>query len=84
MATEQERQEVRQAVDAWAAAHTSGDPSRVKALWDQQYSNLVYIAEENEFPILDWASINDYYGNETDSDCAWSYDHLVLDVFGVR
>ena len=83
MATEQERQEVRQAVDAWAAAHTSGDPSRVKALWNQQYPNLVYIAEENEFPIRDWAGIADYYGDELKTDNrAWSYDNLVLDVFG--
>ena len=85
MATEQERQEVRQAVDAWAAAHTSGDPSRVRDLWDQQYPNLVYIAEENEFPILDWAGIADYYGDgpaDPSEDRAWSYDNLVLDVFG--
>ena len=85
MATEQERQEVRQAVDAWVAASISGDLDRTKALWDQQYPNLIYIAEENEFPIRDWAGIADYYGDllaGVSEDRACSYDDLVLDVFG--
>jgi ketosteroid isomerase-like protein len=85
MATDQERQEVRQAVDAWVAASISGDPNRMKSLWDQQYPNLVYVAEENEFPIEDWAGIADYYADILDGvseDRACSYEGLVLDVFG--
>ena len=82
MATEQERQGVKQAVDAWADAAAAGDPSRLKGLWDQQYPHLVYIAEEEEFPITSWAGIDSYYGTDTDSDRAWSYRDLVLDSFG--
>jgi len=85
MATEQETQEVRQAVEAWVAASISGDLNRLKSLWDQQYPNPVYIAQENELPIQDWAGIADYYGDMlagVSEDWTCSYDDLVLDVFG--
>ena len=85
MATEQEKQEIKAAVDEWAAASTANDSRRQKSLWDQLYPNVVYIAEENELPIVGWTGIADYYGDEQDSasaDRLWTYDNLVSDVFG--
>ena len=83
MATEQEKQEIRSALEQWGSAWSAGDTARGKALFDQGYPNLVYIAEENEHPISDWAGI-DTYLNDTlgGGGGSWSYDNLVADVFG--
>ena len=83
MATEQEKQEIHGALEQWGSAWSAGDSARAKSLFDQGYPNLVYIAEENEHPIADWAGIATYL-NDTlgEGGGAWSYDNLVADVFG--
>ena len=85
MATEQEKQEIKNVLDQWGSAWAAGDSHGVKSLFDQQYTNLVYIAEENEHPIVDWAGIDAYFAGvlSTESEVSlWTYDNLVTDVFG--
>ena len=86
MATEQETREIIAAMDEWTSASAAKNSHRQKSLWDQQYPNVVYIAEENELPIVGWAGIADYYGDDdgesADRFWTYTYDNLVLDVFG--
>ena len=83
MATEQEKLEIRGMMDEWASAMGAADGPKLKSLWDHQYQNVVYIAEEQEHAIVGWAGINDYYDGliTGTSDRACSYDSLVSDVF---
>ena len=85
MATEQEKQQINNMIAQWGSAWASGDSQRLKSLFDQQYPNLVYIAEENEHPIVDWPGIEAYFAgvlNTETEDSIWTYDNLVADVFG--
>ena len=85
MTTEQEKQEIQDMIEQWGSAWAAGDSQRLKSLFDQQYPNLVYIAEENERPIVDWAGIEAYLASVLDpesTDSIWTYDNLVADVFG--
>ena len=77
-----ELKEVTGVINEWAAALSAGDIARVKRLWDSSYSDLVYIAEENDEPALGWEGIEDYY-RELESSLgrsSWSIDNLKVDI----
>ena len=61
VASEQEKRQIEATIQEWKSALLAKDPKRLKALWDQDYPQLLYIAEENNEPITDWASISKYY-----------------------
>ena len=84
MATEQEKQEIKAALDAWTAAMSAADGPKLKSMWDTTYPNVVYIAEENEKALVGWAGINEYYDGLASGleNASWKYDNLVVDVFG--
>ena len=84
MATEQEKQEIKSAMDAWIAAMSAADGPKLVSLWDTSYPNVVYIAEENEKPLVGWAGIKEYYDGLVSGleNASWTYDNLVVDVFG--
>ena len=85
MATEQEKQEIKNMLDQWGSAWAARDSRGVKALFDQQYRNLVYIAEETELPIVNWDGIDGYIDGvlgDGSGDSNFTYDNLVADVFG--
>ena len=84
MTTQQDKDQVAAVINEWAAALSAGDVPRVKAVWDSSYSDLIYLAEENNDPALGWRGIEDYYkGLETDvGSASWSIDNLKVDVIG--
>ena len=84
MASQQENQEVESVIREWNAGFNNKDIPRIKAQWDQNYPQLIYIAEENNDALLDWASINNYYDGLTDAvdSLKFNIDNLTVDVFG--
>ena len=74
--------DVKDVVRAWHRAISSGDAAALKALWDQDYEGLIYIAEENNEPLTDWASINAYYDELLAAPVKWSIDGLQVGVEG--
>ncbi len=56
--------------------------ARVKSLWDQSYSQLLYIAEENNDHLSGWSAIDEYYNAIPASvgDMDWAIDAVILSV----
>ncbi len=84
MTTQQDKDQVAAVINEWAAALSTGDVPRVKAVWDSSYSDLIYLAEENNDPALGWSGIENYYNAlATDvGSSSWSIDNLKVDVIG--
>ena len=84
VASRQERQQVEAVIRDWMSAFESIDIERVKSLWDKDYPNLLYIAEENDDHLEGWAAIDQYYNGLADlvESMDWAIDNLVVDVFG--
>ena len=82
--TQQESQQVEAAIREWWSALVARDVERLKSLWDQDYPQLIYIAEENNGPLRDWAAISSYYDNIADvlESMEGTIDNLVVDVIG--
>jgi len=66
----------------WHEAINSQDAAALKTVWDREYGGLVYIAEENNDPLTDWASINAYYDAPLSVPVRWSIDGLKVGVSG--
>ena len=84
VASSQEREQVEAVIHEWNAAANAKDVARLKALWDQDYPQLLYIAEENDEALSDWASISRYYDAlpELVLSLDWKIDGLKVDVVG--
>ena len=84
VATQQERQQVEAVIREWLSAFESKNMERVKALWDQDYPQLLYIAEENNDHISGWAAIDNFYNGVPDTveSMDWTIDNLTVDVIG--
>ena len=84
MTTQQDKDQVAAVIKEWAAALSTGDVPRVKAVWDSSYLDLIYLAEENNDPALGWSGIENYYNAlVTDvGSSSWSIDNLKVDVIG--
>ena len=84
VATQQEKQQVEAVIEVWRSAFEAKDMDRLKGLWDQGYPQLLYIAEENNDHLGDWAAISKYYdaipGLVETMD--WKIDNLMVDVIG--
>jgi ketosteroid isomerase-like protein len=66
----------------WHEAISTGAVERLKDLWDQGYDGLVYIAEENNEPLTDWASISTYYDELLAAPVSWSIDNIKVGALG--
>ena len=80
----QAKQQVVAVIEEWKAALSRNDVARVKRLWDQDYSNLLYIAEENNDAVKGWKGVSDYYDGLAKAvrRADWRVDNLVVDVIG--
>ena len=77
-----DEEDVEAVIRRWHAAISTGAAAPLKALWDQDYDGLIYIAEENNEPLTDWASINAYYDELLSAPVTWSIDGLTVGVLG--
>ena len=84
VSVQQDKQQVEGVIRQWQTAIAAIDMERVKALWDQSYPQLIFIAEENNEHLLDWASIAKYYDAlpPVVEKVEWKLDNLKVDVIG--
>ena len=84
VASQQERQQVEAVIKEWMAGFEAMDMDKVKAVWDKDYPQLIYIPEESNDQMTDWASINNYYDSLVGmvESAEWSMDNLTVDVLG--
>ncbi len=84
MTTAEDIKQVESVIQEWRTAFSGTDVPRLEALWDQSYSKLLYIPEENDDPLSSWAAIDEYYnalsGMVGRLDIA--IDNLTVDVGG--
>ena len=84
VASQEEKQQVEAVIQAWVSSFAVADMDGVKAQWDQDYPQLIYIAEDVNDPMTDWASISQFYDaippNVESMD--WKIDNLMVDVIG--
>ena len=68
----------------WLSSCAAMDVERLKALWDQEYPQLIYVPEEHNDAMTDWAAISKYYDAlpALVLSAEWSMDNLMVDVIG--
>lgn len=63
-ANEQDRQQIAAIIEQYRQGFAAMDSDRLKAIWDQDYGNIIYIPQEMAQPLLGWAEVEQYYKNE--------------------
>ncbi|QBI19611.1 DUF4440 domain-containing protein [Egibacter rhizosphaerae] len=64
-ASAQDRQQITAIIEQYRRGFATMDAETLKSIWDRDYRNLIYIAQEAAGPILGWAVIEQYYENVT-------------------
>ena len=84
VASQQEKKEVGAVIQEWKSAFGAKDMERVKALWDQDYPQLIYIPEESNEALSGWYAISKYYDAIPDlvESMEWVRESLMVDVLG--
>ena len=62
VASQQDKSQVEAVISEWNAAFIATDVGRLKNLWDKDYPQLLYIAEENNDAVRGNDAIGTYYG----------------------
>ena len=79
----QDVQQVQEVIDQWMSALNACDTEAVKKVWDESYSDLIYIAEENNDALHGWEGVEGYYNGLADvSEANWEMDNVKIDVMG--
>ena len=79
----QDEQQVQEVIDRWMSALNACDTEAVKTVWDESYSDLIYIAEENNDALHGWEGVEGYYNGLADvSEADWEMDNVKIDVMG--
>jgi len=58
---DQDRQEIAAVVEQYRRGFATMDVEALEAIWDQDYDNVIYIAQEMAQPVHGWAGIDRYY-----------------------
>ena len=84
MSTQSDKQQVEALIREWGSGFGAADMERVKAVWDQNYPQLIYVAEENNDHMTSWAEINDYLDAIPGAvnSIEMNIDNLMVDVIG--
>jgi ketosteroid isomerase-like protein len=62
MATsEQDRQQIAAIIEQYRRGFATVDVEALKAIWDQDYDNIIYIPQELAQPVQGWAKVEQYY-----------------------
>ena len=80
----EEREQVEAVIQGWMSSLAENDRERLNSLWDQEYQQLIYIAEENNDALLSWGAISKYYDAFPDmvESGEFSLGSLMVDVLG--
>jgi ketosteroid isomerase-like protein len=60
-ASERDRQQIAAIIEQYRRGFATMDVEVLKAIWDQDYDNLIYIAQEVAEPVQGWTEIEQYY-----------------------
>ena len=78
--TREARRQVEAVVREWRSSMGVRDMGRRASLWDQMYPQPIFIFEDADDPLLDWAAIWEYYEQMPALD--WSLEGLSANVIG--
>ena len=54
-ASAHDRQQIVAVIEEYRRGFANMDVEGLKAIWDQDYDNSIYVAQENAQPVLAWA-----------------------------
>jgi ketosteroid isomerase-like protein len=57
----QQHQEIAVVIEQYRRGFASMDAEELKALWDQKYDQIIYIAQELAHPLRGWVEVERYY-----------------------
>lgn len=85
--SEDDRQQISAIVEQYRRGFATMDVAALKAIWDQDYDNLVYVASERPVPITSWQGISGYYdelpsGVPPGAPLTMRVDEMAADVLG--
>jgi ketosteroid isomerase-like protein len=84
-AREQDRRQIAEVIERYRSGWETMDFNRLKAIWDRDYDNIIYIPLEAAQPHTDWAGVEEYYKNVAafvEWVKAMRVSDLSVDVFG--
>jgi ketosteroid isomerase-like protein len=60
-AAEQERQQIAAVIEQYRQGFLTLDAERLMAIWDHDYDQIIYIAQEMAEPVWGWQGVAQYY-----------------------
>ena len=60
-ASEQDRQQIAAVIEQYRRGFATMDVEGLKAIWDQDYDNILYIPQEAAQPVRGWVGVERYY-----------------------
>jgi hypothetical protein len=60
-ASEWDRQQIATVIEQYRRGFATMEIEVLKGIWDQDYDNLIYIAQEAAEPVRGWTGIEQYY-----------------------
>jgi ketosteroid isomerase-like protein len=85
VASKQDEQQIAAVLEQYRCGFATLDAEQLKAIWDQDYENILYIAQEAALPMQGWAKVRQYYESVTESlkqVRTMTVSDLSIDVFG--
>ena len=84
VASQQEKSQIEAVINQWRQAFTAKDVDSLKNLWDKDYPQLIYIAEENNEADRGFDAISKYYAGvpEFVNSLDWTIKETTVDVIG--
>lgn len=82
---EQDRHQIAAVIEQYRRGFAQMDVEELKAIWDQDYDNIIYIAQEASQPVRGWSEVERYYkGVAGFLDCiqTMTVSDLSVDIFG--
>ena len=82
--SEKEKERVLAVIEEWRAAMAAGDAEKAMSLWDQSYTQPVFMAPDFSHALPDFATIRQVYTEQTEgmAGSQWTLSDVVADVLG--
>ena len=82
--SEREKERVLAVIEEWRAAMAAGDAEKAMSLWDQSYTQPVFMAPDFSHALPDFATIRQVYTEQTEgmAGSQWTLSDVVENVLG--
>lgn len=84
-ASEQDRQQIAAVIEQYRYGFATVNVEDLKSIWDQDYDNIIYVAQEMAQPVQGWAGVEQYYervAKSLEQVRTMTVSDLSVDVFG--